>query len=95
VKRGFFLPVLLHLAVLAAVCATLSACFLRPSAEERCNRPQEYQKSDSIAAIKVPAGLDAPDPSQSLQIPEAGAQGYPDGRPCLEMPPDYFGRPVD
>jgi uncharacterized lipoprotein len=82
VKRGFFLPVLLHLAVLAAV-------------EERCNRPQEYQKSDSIAAIKVPAGLDAPDPSQSLQIPEAGAQGYPDGRPCLEMPPDYFGRPVD
>ena len=94
-KRCLFLPVLWRLAVLVAVCAQLSACFLRPSAEERCARPQEYQKSRSVEAINVPAGLDGLDPAQSLQIPEAGSQGYPDGRPCLEMPPDYFGRPVD
>jgi uncharacterized lipoprotein len=73
----------------------LSACFLGPSAEERCRWPQEYQDSASIDELEVPAGLDAPEQGRSLEIPEEGSQGYPEGRPCLEMPPDYFGRPVD
>ena len=85
----------LRVASLFAACLFLSACFFGPSAEERCKRPQEYQSSQSIEPLDVPSGLDSPDEGQSLEIPTAAQQGYPEGRPCLEMPPDYFGRPVD
>ena len=73
----------------------LAGCFFRASPEERCAKPQEYQSSQTIGDLRVPADLDTPDQQESMQIPEAGKDGYPDGRPCLEMPPDYFGRPVD
>lgn len=75
--------------------ACLSGCFFRASPEERCVRPQEYQTSETIPKLKVPGGLDEPDEGDSIEIPDTGKEGYTEGRPCLEMPPDYFGRPVD
>ena len=81
--------------ITAGLTVMLTGCFFRSSPEERCVRPQEYQASNSIEKLRVPTGLDAPDEGSALEIPETGQQGYQDGRPCLEMPPDYFGRPVD
>jgi len=81
------LPVLL--------CLSLAGCLFKKSPEEKCAKPEEYQASDSIGDLQVPAGMDRPDQGDTMEIPEEGQQGYPDGRPCLEMPPDYFGRPVD
>ncbi|UCG73548.1 MAG: hypothetical protein JSV45_04030 [Chromatiales bacterium] len=77
------------------VCLGLSGCFFKKSPEEKCAKPEEYQASDTIGELRVPPGFDKPDQGESMEIPEAGQQGYPEGRPCLEMPPDYFGRPVD
>lgn len=81
--------------LLGLLCVGLAGCFFKKSPEEKCAKPEEYQANESIGALRVPAGLDTPDQGDSMEIPEAGKQGYPDGRPCLEMPPDYFGRPVD
>lgn len=84
-----------RLTLLLVVVAGLTGCFFRSSPEEKCARPQEYQSSEAISALRVPPGLDRPEESDAMEIPEAGEGGYPDGQPCLEMPPDYFGRPVD
>ena len=58
-----------------------------------CDQPQEYQQARSIPSLRVPEGLDPPDRSGVLVIPDEDKAGqYPDGRPCLDRPPDYFGR---
>ncbi|HHQ13492.1 MAG TPA: hypothetical protein ENK16_00535 [Chromatiales bacterium] len=60
---------------------------------EVCNEPQEYQAARSVPPLKIPEGLDEPDRSERLVIPgKADPNPYPNGRPCLERPPDYFGR---
>ena len=84
-----------RLIVLAILGIGLSGCFFRSSPEEKCARPQEYQSGQTIGDLQVPSDLDSPDKGESMEIPDTGKQGYPEGRPCLEMPPDYFGRPVD
>lgn len=84
-----------RLSLLLLFSMMLAGCFFRSSPEEKCARPQEYQESEAVSELRVPPGLDRPEESDSMDIPEADQQGYPEGRPCLEMPPDYFGRPVD
>jgi len=59
-----------------------------------CSKPQEYQASESTASLTVPGGLDEPDRSGELVIPELRDEngGPGDDQPCLEQPPDYFDR---
>ncbi|MDP7419117.1 MAG: hypothetical protein QF483_04480, partial [Gammaproteobacteria bacterium] len=70
----------------------LSGCFF--GGQPSCNKPQEYQVSENIESLQVPDGLDQPDRSAALTIPQAS----PDAKvreaddPCLDSPPDYFGR---
>ena len=85
---------LLRFVLVVGLALALAGCFFRSAPEEKCARPQEYQTSKSIENLRVPVGLDTPEESEAMEIPETGEQGYPEGRPCLEMPPDYFGRPV-
>jgi 2-oxoglutarate decarboxylase len=56
-----------------------------------CNKPQMYAQAQSVPALKVPAGLDAPDTRAALRIPELNEPEAPRGAgdPCLEMPPPY------
>lgn len=70
----------------------LSGCFSRGNSA--CNKQQEYQESDSIEPLKVPADLDQPDRSSALSIPEQPPEAKERDKddPCLENPPDYFGR---
>ena len=72
----------------------LSGCFLRGGGMPSCNKEQEYQSANNIEPLRVPDGLDQPDRSNSLIIPpaSAGAKERQKGDPCLEDPPDYFGR---
>jgi hypothetical protein len=57
-----------------------------------CEKPREYHSQVSIDPVKVPEGLDAPDPANSVQIPElpGDRERLPEDSPCLEEPPDYF-----
>ncbi|MDJ0928364.1 MAG: hypothetical protein QNJ73_12035 [Gammaproteobacteria bacterium] len=74
--------------------AALSACGGdKKTAADICDKPQEYQASRSVDDLSIPKDLDEPDRSGALVIPDEHKAGvYPDGRPCLERPPDYFGR---
>jgi len=83
--------VLSGLLVVVLVCG-LSGCFFGGRAA--CEKPKEYQDSDSIEPLRVPDGLDQPDRSAGLVIPELSpdAEKREQDGPCLEEPPDYFGR---
>lgn len=58
----------------------------------RCDKQQEYQTVGSIDAVEVPAGMNQPERSGSLEIPDLSpdARARAPGDPCLEAPPDYF-----
>ena len=80
--------------ILAVAVSLLAGCFSGARKnQEVCDKPQEYQAARSVPPLKIPAGLDEPDRRERLVIPgENRPEPYPDGRPCLERPPDYFGR---
>jgi uncharacterized lipoprotein len=56
-----------------------------------CHADQEYRHAQQLAPLKVPAGLDAPNTSTALVIPDVKtdipARGPRDA--CLEEPPAY------
>ena len=57
-----------------------------------CPHGEPYTKSTSVAPLRIPAGVDAPDTSQSLKLPALNEpapppRGHKD--PCLDQPPPY------
>jgi hypothetical protein len=82
--------------VLAALSMLAAGCF-GGGDKQTCAEPSEYQESRVIAEINIPPDLDTPDEAQVVRIPPGidMADAYPEGKPCLEQPPDYFGRPLD
>ncbi len=89
--KMIFRSMLQGLMVVALSCV-VSGCFF--GSEPKCNKPQEYQVSSSIEPLQVPEGLDEPDRSAGLTIPELApaAKDRQKDDPCLDSPPDYFGR---
>ena len=74
----------------ALLASLLSGCF--GGGRQACDKAQEYQAARSVNALRVPDGLDRPDRSATLVIPEVSPDAKPreKGEPCLETPPDYF-----
>ncbi|MFI4891692.1 MAG: hypothetical protein ACHQIL_14275 [Steroidobacterales bacterium] len=75
-----------------AVTTLLGGCHMHPfrSTADNCHKPQLYQRAASVAPLKVPEGLDAPNVQGALVIPtvdEAPPPGPND--PCLDEPPRY------
>jgi uncharacterized lipoprotein len=61
-----------------------------------CNKPQMYVSAQSVAPLKVPAGIDAPDTRSALKIPPLNEPAPPPRKPtdqCLDVPP-LFGAPL-
>jgi hypothetical protein len=61
-----------------------------------CHKPQVYAQAGNLPPLKVPAGLDGPDTSEAMQVPELTepeVQLDPDG-PCLEAPPAIVAPPL-
>jgi len=57
-----------------------------------CHDAKPYQKAASIAPLKIPAGLEAPDTSTALHIPALNTPEPPARKltdPCLEQPPPF------
>lgn len=78
-------PLLLMTASLALLAAT--GC--RVLTGTSCRNPQPYQAAEDLPPLRVPTGLDGPDTSGALKIPELDQPEVPldpDG-PCLEAPP--------
>lgn len=75
--------------VICAAALSASCGLFRP--DQSCHKTQDYESSGSIARLKVPAGLNAPDTRDALVVPPIGAPEAPrsqsDG--CLDEPPRY------
>ena len=82
---------ILRLSWLVVVTLAMVGCS-RGYKPEACQKPREYHSQVSIDPLQVPEGLDAPDPANSVQIPElpGNRERLPEDSPCLEEPPDYF-----
>lgn len=58
---------------------------------EDCKKPQVYEQSQSVPALRVPVGLDPLNNRGALQIPELRSPEKPRvaSDPCLDAPPKY------
>jgi hypothetical protein len=57
-----------------------------------CNAPQVYMRAQSVPALKIPAGLDAPETTSALRIPVLNEPAPPPRGakdPCLDAPPRF------
>jgi len=57
-----------------------------------CHKPQPYENARSVAPLKIPSGLDAPDTANALRLPVLNEPAPPprSGRaPCLDEPPSF------
>ena len=72
----------------------LNGCFLfhRHGNNNTCNDPQPYANARSIAPLKTPVGLTAPDTRSALRIPDLNEPSPPPrtrADPCLDTPPPF------
>lgn len=61
-----------------------------------CHKVQPYESAESLPALRMPAGLDGPDTSGAMEIPQLNepmAPLDPDG-PCLDAPPAITAPPL-
>src|SRR5262245_34085595 len=61
-----------------------------------CHKPQAYAQAGNLPPLRVPAGLDGPDTTEALEVPnlqEPEVALDPDG-PCLEAPPAIVAPPL-
>jgi uncharacterized lipoprotein len=75
---------------LAPLLLALSACHLLHG--NACHGPQPYRGATSVAPLKIPAGLDAPETNNALRIPALNEPAPPARKgkdPCLDEPPAF------
>ena len=75
---------------LAPLLLALSACHLLHG--NACHGPQAYMGATSVAPLKIPAGLDAPETNNALRIPALNEPTPPARKgkdPCLDEPPSF------
>ena len=77
-------------AVMAAV-AGLAGCKHIRNLGGSCHDTKPYMKAQTIAPLKIPAGLDTPDTANALHIPTLNTPAPPRKRnaPCLDEPPPF------
>jgi len=75
---------------LAPLLPALSACHV--FGINSCHAPQAYLGAKSVAPLKIPAGLDAPEANNALRIPALNEPAPPARKgkdPCLDEPPPF------
>jgi uncharacterized lipoprotein len=81
------------IALLVLLLPLAGGCHLfRGATAKACHGPQAYQEARSMAPLKIPAGLDAPDTSNALRLPQLNEPAPPPRsgkQPCLDEPPPF------
>jgi uncharacterized lipoprotein len=82
------------LAISAAVLLTLGGCktIHHLVRSDDCNKPQPYMQATSVPRLNVPEGLDSPDTSHALDVPNLDGPAPPrrgPKDPCLDKPPSF------
>jgi uncharacterized lipoprotein len=70
----------------------LGASGCRSFRNKSCHGPQPYQKATSVPPLIIPAGLDTPDTTNALRLPQLNEPAPPPRKgkqPCLDEPPSY------
>jgi uncharacterized lipoprotein len=69
----------------------VGGCHVRTWLEPDCHHVQEYQRAAQVAPLRVPEGLDSPNVSGALVIPEVTVEPPPPGakEACLDVPPRF------
>jgi uncharacterized lipoprotein len=82
-----------RIVALAALLLPLGGCHLvRAISSNACNDTQGYMKQRSVEPLKIPTGLDAPDTTNALRLPQLNEPAPPPRRgkgPCLDAPPPF------
>ena len=99
--KALRMKLVLQLGVVLAVGLALAGCHpiaaLRSKANA-CHKPQPYMAAATVPPLKIPPGLDQPDTTNALHIPDLKEPPPPPrkGRdPCLDEPPPYkVAKPV-
>jgi len=84
---------MMMMVALAAGTALLGGCHLRHSARpDECLPVAPYDKAQSVAPLRAPDGLPAPNTKSALKIVDevAPAKPHKPGSACLDAPPGYF-----
>ena len=58
----------------------------------RCTENRTYEGERSVAPLKVPAGMDAPETANALRLPQLNEPAPPArarSAPCLDQPPSF------
>ena len=89
------MKVVLQVGVVVAVSVALSGCHPFAALKSRafsCHVKQPYMAATSVSPLQVPPGLDKPDRTDALTIPDLKEPPPPvrKGRdPCLDEPPSF------
>ena len=80
----------MHMALVATL-VTMAGCSWFHRGSPKCREPTLRAGLADGAGLKVPAGLDAPDPRGAVRVPDLNEPELPRGAkdPCLSMPPAY------
>ena len=57
-----------------------------------CHKAQPYMRASSAPSLTIPPGLDAPDTTNALRLPQLNQPAPPPRKgqePCLDEPPPY------
>jgi hypothetical protein len=57
-----------------------------------CHDVKPYMRAQSVASLKIPAGMDTPDTSSALHVPKLTEPASPPRKPkdpCLDEPPPF------
>ncbi|MGO9803848.1 MAG: hypothetical protein ACLPTM_01910 [Steroidobacteraceae bacterium] len=77
---------------LAPLLLTAAGCHPFRHFTYSCHKKQPYMQASSVAPLKIPAGLDAPDATNALHLPTLNEPAPPlrtGQQPCLDEPPPY------
>jgi uncharacterized lipoprotein len=93
--KALRMKVVLQWGVVLAVGVALAGCHPIRALKSRansCHRSQPYMAAPSVPLLKIPAGLDQPDTTNALHVPDLKEPAPPrrSGKePCLDEPPQY------
>ena len=82
-------------ALMLVMAMAIGGCFFGKG-DESCESVQEYQSAKTAPRLEVPQGVDKPDESAGLKVPEGPVPAEPLAKTakCLQRPPNYFDKPM-
>jgi uncharacterized lipoprotein len=82
----------LKVGLVLVVALALGGCKTIRSTTNACHKKQPYMSASTVAPLKIPPGLDVPDTTNALHIPDLKEPAPPARKgkdPCLDEPPAY------